>query len=751
MGSHRVLDELRSVAEQVQREFEEERRLLSFSEYMELFASDPVRHSRDAARYMRDMFDHYGRTEIERPWGTMARYRLFDLPFLSPSDAKREALVGQEAVQGELYRVLSNFVREGRPNRVVLMHGPNGSAKSTAASCLMLALEHYSSLDEGALYRFHWVFPNQGKLRGSIGFTGGRRPGRSDDGSYAHLPDDQIDARLFMEVRDHPLFLIPAAERTSLLKRLYAESGIDEPPPGWILRGSLSHKSRQVYEALLASSDGSLTELLRHVQVERYFISRRYRVGAVTLGPQLSVDAGERQLTADRSLGALPPSLQSVTLFEAFGELVDAAGGMIEFSDLLKRPLDAFKYLQITAETGEVALRSQNVQVNCVMIASGNEVHLAAFHDHPEFESFRGRLELVRSPYLLSWVDEQQIYDAQIAPQVRRHVAPHATEIAAMFAVLTRMRRPKEDRYNKPLRSIVSELTAFEKLELYARGVAPRRLDDESAKLLCSAIAQIYTESDSYPIYEGSMGASPREMRTVLLDAAQNPHYACLSPFAVLEELDKLCERAGDYAWLSEERLPGGYHDHSLFRQMLQERLLDMLEDEFRAASGLVDETRYNELFDRYINHVSYWVKGEKLLNPLTGQYEDPSEQLMEEVEALLGLPDKPEQLRHSLINRVAAWAIDHPSEPIDNSRVFAPQLERIRAAVFADRQVVVARLCRDVVVLLREEGTGLDDQQRKAAKDVIAELSRRFGYEEASVTDAALALLRERFAEILG
>ena len=143
-----------------------------------------------------------------------------------------------------------------------------------------------------------------------------------------------------------------------------------------MLRGTLSHKSQQVYEALLTSYGGSLDEVLRHVQVERYFISRRYRVGAVTLGPQLSVDAGERQVTADRSLGALPTALQSMTLFEAFGELVDAAGGLLEFSDLLKRPLDAFKYLQITAETGEVALRSQNVQVNCVMLASGNEAAL---------------------------------------------------------------------------------------------------------------------------------------------------------------------------------------------------------------------------------------------------------------------------------------------------------------------------------------------------------------------------------------
>jgi serine protein kinase len=50
------------------------------------------------------------------------------------------------------------------------MHGPNGSAKSTIAACVLRALEHYSTLDEGAVYRFHWVFPSKKTVRGAIGF-----------------------------------------------------------------------------------------------------------------------------------------------------------------------------------------------------------------------------------------------------------------------------------------------------------------------------------------------------------------------------------------------------------------------------------------------------------------------------------------------------------------------------------------------------------------------------------------------------
>jgi predicted Ser/Thr protein kinase len=390
------------------------------------------------------------------------------------------------------------------------------------------------------------------------------------------------------------------------------------------------------------------------------------------------------------------------------------------------------------------------VQVNCVMVASGNELHLSAFREHPEFESFRGRFELIRAPYLLSWVEEQKIYDSQIAPQVRRHVAPHATRLAAMFAVLTRMRKPKVDRYEGAVKDLVSELTAEEKLDLYSHGVAPLRLDEESQKLLRSVIPQLYRESDSYPIYEGSVGASPREMRTVLLDAAQSPHYDCLSPFAVLSELDALCDLASEYAFLQEEKLPGGYHDHVTFRKILRERLLDSLEDEFRQASGLVDETRYLEMFDRYVTHVSFWVKKEKLRNPMTGQYDDPDERLMNEVEKLLGTPDKPQDMRHGLINTIAAWAIDHPDQAVDHAKVFAPQLRRLREAVFGERRAAVAKLCRDVLLLLKEDGAGLDAARRAAAERAVEQLKLRFGYENGSASDAAVALVRERLATLL-
>lgn len=749
MSTHakKALSHLENIAARVESRFREGRRVLSFQEYLELFAESPVQHGRDAARYLRDVFDYYGTTTVERPWGSMTRWKLFDLPW-EGKDGSHDALVGQEQVQAEMYRALSNFVREGRPNKLILLHGPNGSAKSTIFACIMRALEHYSSLDEGALYRFHWVFPSQKTMRGSIGFGGGASAAGA--GSYAHLDEDQIDARLFIEIRDHPLFLLPVPERRALLEELYRAHGVTDRPPDWLLRGRLSHKSQQVFEALLASYKGSFEEVLRHVQVERYFISQRYRVGAVTLGPQMSVDAAERQITADRSIAALPTSLKATTLFEAAGELVEAAGGLLEFSDLLKRPIDAFKYLQISVETGEVALSQQTLQLNCVMAGSANEMHLAAFHEHPEFASFRGRLELIRVPYLRSWVEEKAIYDAQVAPHVRRHVAPHATAVAAMFAVLTRMRKPSPERYPRKLAALVSSLTATEKLDLFAYGITPDRLDEDAKKILRANIREVYHESDVYPIYEGRIGASPREIRSVLLDAAQSPKFKCLSPLAVMEELDALCERVAEYEWLQEEQLPGGYHDHRGFREVLRSRLLDTWESELRSASGLVSEDQYSELFDRYVSHVSVWVKREKIRNRLTGEYESPDEHMMGEVEELLGVRGDAGEFRKSLISSIAAWAIDHPGQKIDNTVVFAQHTRKLRDAVFAERRKQVAHLSRDIVVLVSEEGAGLDAARRKDAQETLDRLRRDYGYCDHCARDAASSLLRWRFAELI-
>ncbi|MGB5697108.1 MAG: serine protein kinase PrkA [Polyangiales bacterium] len=738
---------LEKIRGEVKAQFEAQKRVLSFREYLELVQGNPRRYTRDAGRYLKDCMDFFGSYEVERPTGTLKRWKLFDLDFGYQNGGhhaalrQRDRLAGHEATQQAFYRILDGFEREGRANRLVLLHGPNGSAKSTFAACLMKGLEAYSDTEDGALYRFSWIFPRAREGTG-IGFTtSADELGQGD--SFAHLPEDRIVTKLQSSVREHPLLVLPRDVRQRLIARIYEASGLSEAAPDWVWAGQLARKNQQIFQALLTAYRGDLDRVLAHIQVERFYISRRYRVGAVTIGPQMSVDASERQITADRSIESLPASLSALTLFEPFGELVDASGGIVEFSDLLKRPLEAWKYLLLAIENGEVSLQMSNLPINAVMVASSNELHLSAFRQHPEYNSFRGRIVRTRMSYLLDVHREQEIYDGQIVPQIPKHVAPHTTYVAALWAVLTRLRKPDASWFaDSELGTVAASLTPLEKADLLSDGVVPARLEADEAKILAQGISEVALQGGATSDYEGINGASPREVRMLLLDAAADFDEPCVSPVTFLTRLAEFCER-DDYDFLKEQS-NGLYRDHGAFVDVVKERWLDLVESELRAASGLIDERRHLGLFDRYVNLVSQWVKKERVFNPVTGKDEEPDLDLMKSVEESLGADDA-ESFRNEILGAVAAWAIDHPEQEVDYEALFPRYIELLRQAYFTERHQQVGEIGRAIVSVLEDDGT-LDEDLREAARQALQILIGVYGYERSSAKVALGALVDARY-----
>ncbi|MDD9969216.1 MAG: serine protein kinase PrkA [Myxococcales bacterium] len=742
MSARKELDDLGS---SVKTRFLAEKRVLSFEEYLDEFLSHPARYARDAATYVRDCFDHFGTEDVQRPWGPVRRFRLFDQAFLDGGDGHaRYQLVGHEGLQQAFYRALGNFVREGRANRLLLLHGPNGSAKSTFAACVMRALEHYARTSEGAVYRFSWVFP-AGHDDKSIGFGArSKRPGSHE--SYAHLEAERVASRLASHLPEHPLLLLPLAERRQFVKRALEGARVEEAPSALLWNGELAQENAEIRDALLKAYGGDLARVLAHVQVERLEISRRYRRGAVTIGPQMTVDAGERQITADRTLAQLPAALSSLALFEPHGELVDGSCGLIEYSDLLKRPLDAWKYLLMAIETGEVALNHSILPVNAVLLGSTNETHLEAFRQHPEYDSFRARLTLLRVGYLLHYREEQRIYDSQIIPQLRVPVAPHATFVAALWAVLTRLLRSDPAHYEDPqLGKLVADLTPMEKAHLFADGAIPRRLSSDDGKLLRANLAEVVEEFDHITPYQGLFGASPREIRTLLLDAAHWNDEGCLSPLSVMDQIEALCE-GGDYDFLKLDP-DGGYHDPIVFLGQVRKAWLSIFDNEVRSATGLVDESQYDELFARYVTQVSLWVKGERFRDPLTGDERDPDETLFERIEEILEVEDA-DAFRRNLISGVAAHAIDHPGDRMDYAAVFPDHLERVREAYFVEHRSRIGAIVRDVLLLIDDATDQLDQARQQRAQEVWQRLQDDHGYCGDCARAALGVLIKEYYAE---
>ncbi len=735
-----------SIHKAIKEEYEKQNRILSFDEYLNLVRSEPVKQVRSSAQYVADMMDSFGREG--------SRFKVFDQAFADT----RFRLIGQERVQENIYQILKSFIREGVNNKLILLHGPNGSAKSSIINCLMRGLEQYSAQTEGAVYRFHWVFPADrfGKPGLGLGRDGNAREDDSIQ-SYAKLADTEIAARISCELKDHPLFLVPLKQRQALL----AELGLpkDFILSEYIQKGDLSQKSKKIFEALLRSYKGDFKKVLRHVQVERFYISKRYRDAAVTIEPQMHVDATAQQITMDRSASMLPSSLQFLSLFDLHGDLVDGNRGIVEYNDLLKRPIDAFKYLLTTTETGTVSIGGTTAFVDSLLVGTCNEAQLDAFKEYPDFPSFRARIELVRVPYLLDYKKETEIYSAQVRRLAGdRHVAPHTLESAALWAVLCRLKKPNASHYPGNFAYLVNSITPVEKARLFAEGTMPSRLSSEERKLLKSYFEEIRNEYAAVPYYEGRVGPSPREMKIILFNALERNPKGILSPLGLFAELEDFVKRTSEYDYLREDVVEG-YHDCRSFISTARDNYLDNLDGEVRASLGVHDERQYEAFLRKYILHVTAHLKKEKIRNTITDRMEAADPALMDEFEKVVGVLEDREHFRQNIMTQLGVYALENPEagkEGMNYVKVFPDLLKRIRDFYIDEHKQLLKRVY-DAITLFEQRSGGHvapDTRTRtveqmeaeKMALAMVENMRVKFGYNDVSAREAFVYLFQKRY-----
>jgi serine protein kinase len=724
---------LDAVADRLKQKFDDELRIQSFSSWLGQFGEDPIRLSRSAAQYVADMIDYFGETGDEDP----RRLALFDQEFCHGLGRVH----GQEDAQLKIRRLVRAGAEAGRTEKMILLHGPNGSGKSVLAEAIFRGLEHYSHQPEGALHRFNWIFPRAADGAAALGFGGIERHEDKPTDSFALLDGEEVSARLICEMKDHPLFLLPPADRRVIIEQAYAAH--DRRPPGhlsWILTGDLCQKCKAIFDALLTGYQGDYLKVLRHIQVERFNLSQRFRRGAVTILPMGSVDAQEMQITADISMQNLPPVLQNLKLFEPFGDLIDANVGAVEFGDFLKRPMDLNKYLLNAVEKGSISLQNTLVFLNVVMLGTSNEKHLDAFKSVPEFTSFKGRIELVTVPYLLEFNREAELYRDMlqtIAHDV--HVAPHTFESAALWAVLTRLLPPDPDDYEGRLKDVVMGLTPMEKALLYDHGDVPERLERDDRRILRGARTMIADEYRDLIVYEGRFGASPREMRMVLTQAAYDGASSCLTPRLVFDRIRELIKDKTVYDFLKIEA-QGGYHAAEEFVNEVAERYARRVLEEFQDAMALISEEEYDRRFDRYLHHVIAFNRGEKVTNPQTGAAESPSAQVMDSVESILELDEPVEAFRKNLVGRIGAFALDHPSEPVSFRALFPDLLNAVKRDFFAKRRERVLEIVEAILKMDRDDTAALGEEVVRQVETVRENLKAR-GYCDSCILDAAAFL----------
>jgi len=308
------------------------------------------------------------------------------------------------------------------------------------------------------------------------------------------------------------------------------------------------------------------------------------------------------------------------------------------------------------------------------------------------------------------------------------------------------MRKPQVDRFPSQAAEVISKLTPVHKAELYAFGTLPTDLPSDRVKELTPLIKDLWHESETYPIYEGRIGASPREMQSVILATVGSPRTSFVSPLVALEEITELCKQTGLYDFLRQDVQPGGYHDHRGLIDVVRGRLLDRVDDEVRSALGLIEESEYQRVFDRYVAHVTHWTRKEKVRNPTTGRMEDPDEGMMREVESTLEAPGRAEDYRQGLIAKIGAWSIDHRGEKPVPGKIFPDLLKKLRDAYYERHKKAIGRGVIELMAVLVGNEVALNADALQRAQAAEKTMIEKFGYTRDSARELVGALVGARY-----
>jgi serine protein kinase len=124
----------------------------TMAQYLETVGRSPE-ILRNAFQRIYDMIISYGIEEYTENKEKLFRYKFFS----DPENGGKDAVYGLEKPLMHLVNIFKSASRHyGTERRVLLLHGPVGSAKSTIVRLLKKGLETYSRTREGAVYTFAW-------------------------------------------------------------------------------------------------------------------------------------------------------------------------------------------------------------------------------------------------------------------------------------------------------------------------------------------------------------------------------------------------------------------------------------------------------------------------------------------------------------------------------------------------------------------------------------------------------------------
>lgn len=651
---------------------------ISFSEYLDLMYSKP-QLLRNSWQTIYEMIIEKGSKKVEDYKKTYIHYNFFD--------DLEYPIIGLTPMKDSLVKFIKGAAGGyGTERRILLLHGPVGSSKSTLCRLIKRGLEKYSRTDAGAWYSFKWVNLPTGP-----------------DGIY-----NETDCECPMH--EQPLKLLPMEIRKPIIDELNAihedtcEEGRKADLYTLKCNDDLNPLCKKFMNDLLKRYDGDLEKVLEtHIRVIRKTYSEADRCGIATFQPKDEKNQDSTELTGDinfRQIGNFG-SDSDPRAFSFDGEFCAGNRGVIEFIEALK--LDtAFLYdlLGASQEQSIKPKKFSQVSIDEAIIAHTNDPEFQKLKSNQYMEAFRDRTTKIDVPYTVRWSEELKILEKDYGPgKVKQHIAPHTLEIAALWSVLTRL---DDDRDEK--------ISLVEKAELYDGKLLPGWTEEGVREM-----------KDKYPDEGMSGGVSVRYIQDKLSNCLSNNH-DYVNMFMILNELKDGLHHS---SLLTNQEEVGRYITCA---ELALKKLTDILKNEVqRALVG--DEDAMIRLCTNYVDNVMAFIGKSKIKDPITGQDRKPDERLMRQVEEKIQVPETGcEDFRRQIKEFIGGLAYEGKAFRWDSNAKLKKAFE---SKLFED--------VKDTIKLsaLNMSGATVVDKDLQEKIDAIkTRLIKQNGYNERSATD---------------
>ena len=316
-------------------------------------------------------------------------------------------------------------------------------------------------------------------------------------------------------------------------------------------------------------------------------------------------------------------------------------------------------------------------------------------------EALRDRTVKIDIPYITKLKEEVKIYEKDFNPERIRgkHIAPHTLEMAAMWAVLTRLEEPKKH-----------NLTLLQKLKLYNGKTLPGFTEDNVKELRKEAAARGHGR---HLARATSRTRSPTRW-------SSDKGEGCVNPFMVLNELESglrhhslITQRGAAQAhtascWPCEAGVRGHRQERGPARHR---RRRGRDRQALRATTSTTSRpTR----------------RRRRSSNKYTGQYEEPDERLMRSIEEKIDIPEsRKDDFRREIMNYIGALAIEGKHFDYKTNERLHKALE---LKLFEDQ--------KDTIKLTSLVSIVVDKDTQEKIDVVKQRMIRNYGYCEICSTD---------------